>query len=34
MNKTVIAFIAFGVIIFIGILFLGVDSLKCTPPCI
>ena len=26
--------IAAGVIIFITVMFIGVDALKCTPPCI
>jgi hypothetical protein len=26
--------IAVGVSVFIAVMFIGVDSLKCTPPCI
>ena len=34
MSKTVWAIIFFGVIAFVGIMFIGVDSLMCEPPCV
>ena len=34
MSKTTWAIIFFGTIAFIGIMFIGVDALMCTPPCI
>ena len=34
MTKPAIAFIIFLVIAFIGVMFIGVDALMCTPPCV
>ena len=34
MSKTGWTIIFFGTIVFIGIMFIGVDALMCTPPCV
>jgi len=34
MSKTGWAIVFFGVIVFIGIMFIGVEALMCTPPCV
>jgi hypothetical protein len=34
MSKTGWAIVFFGVIAFIGIMFIGVEALMCTPPCV
>jgi hypothetical protein len=34
MTKPIIALIVLGVIAFIATLFIGVDALMCTPPCV
>ena len=34
MSKPIIALIVCGVILFIGVMFIGVDALMCKPPCI
>jgi len=34
MSKWMIALIVLGVILFIATLFIGVEALMCTPPCV
>ena len=34
MSKVTWALIIVGVIAFIGVMFIGVDALMCTPPCV
>jgi len=34
MSKTVWAMVFFGVIVFVGIMFIGVEALMCEPPCV
>jgi len=34
MSKPIIALIVVGVILFIATLFIGVEALMCTPPCV
>ena len=34
MSKPIILLIIFGVVAFIAAMFIGVDALMCTPPCV
>ena len=34
MSKTGWIILFFGVIVFIGVIFIGVDALMCAPPCV